>query len=261
MSVSRQKAQGTFATLRSIAAEGGFRGLYVGLPATLIIGVPSNVLYFATYETLRDLLQALSGGLAYSAPIVAGATGRAVAVVAVAPLELVRTRLQAGSEHVRSGGSLVGHLRNIVRQEGASVLFRGLQSTLWRDVPFSAAYWVGVEAIRSQLIQHGWWEGWSMQKPVASLIASCVAGGASALCTAPFDVVKTRRQVATTAPANPVNTADTPGSMWRTIANMSREEGISSLWAGFVPRMGRVVPACSIMLCSYETTKMILKLK
>jgi len=219
------------------------------------------VLYFATYETLRDLLQARTGGLAYSAPMVAGANGRAVAVVAVAPLEVVRTRLQAGSEHMRSGGSLAGHLQNIVRQEGASVLFRGLQSTLWRDVPFSALYWVGVEAFRSRLIQHGWWEGWSMQKPVASLVASCIAGGASALCTAPFDVVKTRRQVATTAPANFVNTDATAGGMWRTMASMCREEGVSSLWAGFVPRMGRVVPACSIMLGSYETTKVILKLQ
>ena len=44
-------------TLRSIYREAGVRGLYAGLPVTMVIAVPANVLYFATYEGLRDLLQ------------------------------------------------------------------------------------------------------------------------------------------------------------------------------------------------------------
>ena len=43
-------------TLRSIYREAGVRGLYAGLPVTMVIAVPANVLYFATYEGLRDLL-------------------------------------------------------------------------------------------------------------------------------------------------------------------------------------------------------------
>ena len=44
-------------TLRSIYHEAGVSGLYAGLPVTMLIAVPANVLYFATYESLRDALQ------------------------------------------------------------------------------------------------------------------------------------------------------------------------------------------------------------
>lgn len=43
-------------TLRSIYYEAGVSGLYAGLPVTMLIAVPANVLYFATYESLRDAL-------------------------------------------------------------------------------------------------------------------------------------------------------------------------------------------------------------
>lgn len=48
---------GMVKTLRSIYREAGVGGLYAGLPVTMLIAVPANVLYFATYESLRDSLQ------------------------------------------------------------------------------------------------------------------------------------------------------------------------------------------------------------
>ena len=48
---------GMVKTLRSIYREAGVGGLYAGLPVTMLIAVPANVLYFATYESLRDTLQ------------------------------------------------------------------------------------------------------------------------------------------------------------------------------------------------------------
>ena len=119
-------------TLRSIYREAGVKGLYAGLPVTMLIAVPANVLYFATYESLRDYILAQrtlraqrsgsseapagpgraalplytrlcsAGGHLLSlcsgvlAPLIAGGFGRAVAVSACAPLEVVRTRLQDG---------------------------------------------------------------------------------------------------------------------------------------------------------------------
>ena len=112
---------GMLRTLRSIYRETGMKGLYAGLPVTMVIAVPANVLYFATYEAMRDWLLlhhpggcgvagACGPGLLYSllfvrhvlkasfpgivAPLIAGGFGRAVAVSACAPLEVVRTRMQ-----------------------------------------------------------------------------------------------------------------------------------------------------------------------
>mmetsp|Transcript_143351 Transcript_143351/g.363851 ORF Transcript_143351/g.363851 Transcript_143351/m.363851 type:complete len:356 (+) Transcript_143351:2771-3838(+) len=248
---------GLVRTLRSIVAEGGFAGLYAGLPATLLIAVPNNVLYFATYEALRDRCQAASlpGLVAAWAPGLSGGGARMVAATAVAPLEVVRTRAQAGrfaSPGSRAASSGVGAmLADIVRHQGPRALFLGLGSTLWRDVPFSALYWLGVEKIRAEILRRGWWEGSTVQAPLASGFAGILAGGAAAFGTTPFDVAKTRQQLDRTA------VGGAGKSLWATLKQVIREEGTSGLMAGCVPRVARVAPACAIMLGSYETTKVL----
>eukprot|EP00439_Symbiodinium_sp_Y106_P023696 s5432_g2.t3 len=229
-------------TLRSIYREAGVKGLYAGLPVTMVIAVPANVLYFATYESMRDYIIArqrdtersaeagpagpgrtpagrgCKGALLCSgvlAPLIAGGFGRAVAVSACAPLE------------------------EILRHEGWRALFRGLESTLWRDVPFSAFYWLGVEAVRDALLARGVLRDSNYRSPLVALAASSCAGAAAAFVTTPFDVVKTRRQV---------QAARSQRSLWKDMVQLARSEGVGSLFTGSTPRVVRVAPACSIML-------------
>lgn len=81
---------------------------------------------------------------------VAGSLSRTAVAALLAPLELFRTRLQSTGSHV-SLANVVASVRDLARTEGASSLWRGLSATLWRDVPFSGAYWAGYEAIRRVL--------------------------------------------------------------------------------------------------------------
>jgi len=263
---------GLVQTLRNTWADGGFRGLYAGLPATLLIAVPNNVLYFASYEVLRDKLQTFaepSGPVPSWAALIAGGGSRWVAATAVAPLEVVRTRAQAGRlayEGVENGMARAQVVRNpgvramlaeIVREQGPRGLFLGLSSTLWRDVPFSALYWFGVERMREAILRRGWFEGTSVQKPLAALVAGALAGGSAAFATTPFDVVKTRQQLCRTAASSGGAGASSAEGLWATLARIAREEGARELLAGSVPRVARVAPACAIMLGSYETTKIL----
>lgn len=245
--------KGLLGTLRQIAAEGGLVGLYAGLPTTLVIGIPSNVIYFSSYEAFRDRLTLHFSQLAGVAPVIAGGASRAVAVTVCAPLEVVRTRIQAG--RLTGTGGLGGalELRTILQREGFAGMFRGLLPTLWRDVPFSAFYWFGVEAIRARLLRRGWWEGYPMQNPLVALVAGSSAGAVAAFCTTPFDVVKTRTQVMTASSREP-----TVRGMWPAMARIAREEGTSVLLVGAAPRVARVAPACAIMLGTYEVTKLLL---
>lgn len=276
---------GVLGTMRAILAEEGPRGLYAGLPTTLTLAIPSNVLYFASYEALRDKLMdsRILSNSQVAAPTLAGGLSRTVAVCACAPIEIVRTRLQA--QRLTSPGGRQSPLQvagDLLRQEGPWAFFRGLHSTLWRDVPFSALYWIGVEAIRRSLARRGWWEGSAAREPLTSLVAGCFAGGAAALVTTPFDVVKTRREVENiVAREVPVrqelclcgsdlalgSTASTlsrpsllrPNSALGTLVQLAREEGLQVLMTGAVPRVAKVAPACAIMLGTYEATKVLLK--
>lgn len=247
-------------TLRSIYREAGVKVLYAGLPVTMLIAVPANVLYFATYESLRDYILAqrtlrtqrsgsseAPAGPGVLAPLIAGGFGRAVAVSACAPLEVVRTRLQAGGSNRRP--SIGAALQDILRHEGWRALFRGLESTLWRDVPFSAFYWLGVEAVRDALLARGVLRDSKYRSPLVALAASSCAGAAAAFVTTPFDVVKTRRQVQATRSQQ---------SLWKDMVQLTQREGVGSLFTGSTPRVARVAPACSIMLGTYEFTKQLL---
>lgn len=81
---------------------------------------------------------------------VAGSISRTAVAALLAPLELFRTRLQSTGSHI-TAMNVTHSVRDLVRAQGVGSLWRGLSATLWRDVPFSGAYWAGYEAIRRYL--------------------------------------------------------------------------------------------------------------
>ncbi len=97
-------------------------------------------------------------------PLVAGSTARLLATMATAPLELIRTRQASvvatrpardGSSATRSSSiaipGILDEFRVLVQTRGISSLYAGLAPTLWRDVPFSALYWLFFERFRNAL--------------------------------------------------------------------------------------------------------------
>ena len=94
---SRRRFSGTWEGLVKIARYEGAASLWRGLSPTLVMAVPSNVIYFTGYDWLRTGPAAPLGDVA--APLVAGASARAIAATVISPLELFKTRLQASSAH------------------------------------------------------------------------------------------------------------------------------------------------------------------
>jgi solute carrier family 25, member 39/40 len=189
-SSSSSSSLGTMAMLRRIFQTEGFTGLYAGLAPTLVMGVPNTVLYFVSYEELKEQLLILSSSSSsskqqqqsstststswsYFIPALAGAGARVVASLATAPLELIRTRQAArvgGSGATTStstttstnasGGGVWHEALLIVKESGGSLrgLYAGVSPTLLRDVPFSAIYWMGLENLRHNATLHQWYD-------------------------------------------------------------------------------------------------------
>lgn len=143
------------------------------------------------------------------------------------------------------------------RSEGPGLLWKGLVPTLWRDVPFSGFYWVGLESIKRSL--NAFWDRRSVSRtPLRDFWTAFASGAASgmiaAALTTPFDVAKTRRQVSL-AHRSPADKPVPPYSLRRQLAEIWRAEGMAGLTRGIVPRVGKVAPACAIMISSYELGK------
>ncbi|CAI6338923.1 unnamed protein product [Periconia digitata] len=290
--VERRTINGTWDGLRKIAQNEGLRTLWRGLSPTLVMAVPANVIYFAGYDWLRTAQQSPFRTTVSDAyiPLVAGATARVMAAIAVSPIEMFRTRMQAASHTATAAGHFretMDGLREMVASQGIPSLWRGLTLTLWRDVPFSALYWWGYEYGRDAITdmrgrmearnygdefrvgrgeerRHRRSRSRSRENHTATLVDSFVAGAGSgavaAFVTTPFDVGKTRQQVTqhTGDSARGLHgTAVRPEdrSMPRFLWYIFKEQGTSGLFRGWAARCLKVAPACAIMISSYEVGK------
>ncbi|CAM9686088.1 unnamed protein product, partial [Choristocarpus tenellus] len=278
---------GTLQALKHIASREGVRGLYRGLDVSLVMAVPSTIFYYTAYDEMLGKLK--ESGLSLSvAPAVAGSSARTMATLLLAPLELLRTRAQSVGAAALDGGnhgtitgagtkvasawkplSVFGGLVSVVREEGVMALWRGVGTTMWRDVPFSVIYWVGYENSKNLLTCSGSGAATGSQPDAGggsfaflskTFMAGASSGALASLCTHPFDVVKTQQQVIRRG-ADPGNCEHLPPSRprWQGTFEVMRDiietRGIPGLFSGTVARIVKVAPSCAIMICSYESGK------
>ncbi|NXM06449.1 S2539 protein, partial [Tyrannus savana] len=266
---------GTLDAFVKITRYEGIRSLWSGLPPTLVMAVPATVIYFTTYDQLRDYLHARTGSRGPHIPLLAGALARLGAVTVISPLELIRTKMQSRQLSYRELGVCI---QSAVAQDGWLSLWRGWGPTVLRDVPFSALYWFNYELVRAWLCRQAWLEEATF---MVSFTSGAISGTVAAVLTLPFDVVKTQRQIELgDSEVHPVS-ASKPSSTWLLMQRIRAESGTRGLFAGeevpqpgcagvpgapgvtpdsavlagFLPRVIKVAPACAIMISTYEFGK------
>ncbi len=274
----------------------GARGLWRGLAPALLMAVPSTAFYFTIYDYLKKSVQrwqtlspdnplAPGSTLATASalpPLLAGITARTITPSLLSPLELLRTRAQTAGQAAEPGKpasspSMLSIMRAELASGGLPALFRGLTATLWRDVPFSAVYWVMMEHLRGvsqralgiapvedsdddgSLRFAGSMLQESERRWLSSFIAGATGGAIAAVLTHPFDVIKTRRHM---------TMYGFPGSSFGDANNLNRihtlrrvvaEEGPRGVFIGMGPRVFKIMPSCAIMISTYDVVKGFLK--
>jgi solute carrier family 25 protein 39/40 len=197
-------------------------------------------------------------------PLIAGCSARIFAVTIVNPLELIRTKMQSEKMSYSEVGTA---FNKMLKQHGARGLFKGLTPTILRDTPFSSIYWTCYESFKK-------YNGIIQPDVTQSFIGGALAGTMAALITCPFDVIKTHQQIefgekfiySTNGNGsngmnnnNNINIVRKPkpmSSMKQTLKNILQTSGVRGLFAGLVPRLCKVAPACAIMISTYEYGKL-----
>lgn len=244
---------GTMDAFIKIVKTEGVGSLWSGLSPTLVLAVPATVVYFTTYEQLRlfikDKQLAAKGDSflgrqpLWISALAAGAIARTFAVTLVSPLELIRTKMQSkklSHQEVRVA------VQRLVQSQGWLSLWQGLSPSLLRDVPFSAFYWACYETYKTYLpsSEPTLWE---------SFVGGALAGTLAAVVTLPFDVVKTLRQLEFGEREVHLDKSNQKSSSTKEIIQrIYQQRGVAGLFAGLVPRVSKVAPACAVMIASYE---------
>ncbi|KAI7807151.1 probable mitochondrial glutathione transporter SLC25A40 isoform X1 [Triplophysa rosa] len=243
---------GTLDAFIKIIRREGIRSLWSGLPPTLVMAVPATVIYFTSYDQLCTALKVRMGDRSDTAPLLAGAFARVGSVTVISPLELIRTKLQSEKQSYRQLSTVI---RSSVHSEGLRSLWRGWGPMLLRDVPFSAMYWYNYEKGKSWLCDY-----FSSNPTFAiTFTAGAVSGSIAAIVTLPFDVVKTRRQVELGELQATNLSTQVSSSTYNVMKRIVAENGFSGLFAGFMPRLIKVAPACAIMISTYEFGKALFR--
>ncbi|KAI0978538.1 hypothetical protein GJ496_008537 [Pomphorhynchus laevis] len=218
--------------------HGGIRSLWTGLGPTLILGVPSVTIYFCTYQRIHEQLKQLNFGTNFS-PLLSGAVARFLTSSVTAPLELLRVVAQSKMINVRK-------IMKLLLSIDTTVLWNGWRLTIIRDVPFSMIYWWCYENAKCNI-------DLGLLTP---FVSGSIGGISAAFVTCPVDVLKTKLQ------RNGLNMESKDFSskmVWRECKLIYRTNGICGFWSGLLPRMTKVVPACAIMIGSYEMIKSYLQ--
>ncbi|KAM9310423.1 mitochondrial glutathione transporter SLC25A40 isoform 2-T2 [Pholidichthys leucotaenia] len=246
---ARGHFSGTLDAFFKIVQREGIKSLWSGLPPTLVMAVPATVIYFTSYDQLCAALRIRMGDRAHVAPLLAGAIARVGAVTVISPLELIRTKLQSQKLSYRE---LTQCIRSAVQADGWWSLWRGLGPTLLRDVPFSAMYWYNYEKGKSWLCEH-----YNTREPTMAItfISGAMSGSIASVFTLPFDVVKTRRQVELGELQAKNLSSQLSSSTLSVMRRIVTQDGFRGLFAGFLPRLIKVAPACAIMISTYEFGK------
>lgn len=239
----------------------GFRGLYAGTIPSLAANIAENSVLFLFYGQCLTLVKKLVGKkdekeLSILNRAFAGSGAAVFSSFALCPTELVKCRLQAqhqmnimaGKTGAKSG--VVQVTMQIIREDGFLGLFRGMTSTLVREVPGYFFFFGGYELSRYFLTP----EGKTVDDLGAVRLTFCggIAGVSLWIAIFPADVIKSRIQILTQG------SEKVPG-FFETMFQIVRNEGPRALYKGLGPTLVRCFPACGALFVAYEGTQKLLE--
>ncbi|XP_052499916.1 mitochondrial coenzyme A transporter SLC25A42 isoform X3 [Budorcas taxicolor] len=176
--------------------------------------------------------------------LLSGALAGALAKTAVAPLDRTKIIFQVSSKRF-SAKEAFRLLYFTYLHEGFWSLWRGNSATMVRVVPYAAIQFSAHEEYKRLLGSYYGFRGEALP-PWPRLLAGALAGTTAASLTYPLDLVRARMAV-------------TPKEMYSNIFHVfiriSREEGLKTLYHGFVPTVLGVIPYAGLSFFTYETLK------
>ncbi|KAJ1359245.1 hypothetical protein KIN20_017938 [Parelaphostrongylus tenuis] len=209
--------------IRKITRHEGIRSLWSGLSPTLVMAVPATTFYLSVYDALLAKFRRALCFRRTITPELFSPPDWSAALVAGATARAISVTIVSPMEMIRTK----------------------MQS---ENLNYSAVYWSGYETFKQILLS---WKNMPETTFTTSFMCGATAGTFAAIVTHPFDVMKTHLQIKLGEQHYSHRIA-----LKETVKEIVlRGGGLRALFAGTVPRVAKVAPACAIMIGSYEYFK------
>jgi solute carrier family 25 carnitine/acylcarnitine transporter 20/29 len=240
LQLSPARFRGFFDCAAQTVARESAWGLYKGfLPPFFSQAVYKAVIFTTSSALRRDVFAQQPPA---TAALCSGAVAGGVNALLVAPVELVRNRLQVQYDNQRASSIYRGSwhcVSHVVRSEGVLGLWKGLTTTVVRDSLGVAFYFLGYDFAKQRL------QGSQALGDSGALLAAGACGGLSFWAVAlPFDTLKSLIQADGRA-----------GKYTGLVAStrlLVREHGASHLFRGWQAAFSRGVPSAAITFWTFE---------
>jgi hypothetical protein len=233
----------------------GIPALFKGLAPALVRQLTYGSLRYGLYSPIRNSLGVQPGTPQMEIPlwkkILAGGASGALASAVANPTDLLKVRLQTdgqikGKPKQYTG---MGHaFVSIVREEGILGLWKGVGPTVGRATVVAAAELATYDEVKGRLLAASYLE----EGLLCTTITSSISGFCCTVASSPLDVIKSRMMG---QPLNPDGSGRLYRGMMDCLVKSIQKEGVISLYNGFWPNFGRIVPHVVIAFLVMEDLK------
>lgn len=238
---------GLLGMYRIVKEQEGLSGFYKGVTGVMAAQGIIKATAFASNDWALHILQENPclgwASTPFGSLCIAAGFAGAVSSFVINPIERVKILMQADT-----GGNYLNEIQCaacVLREDGLRGLaFRGLDATLWREIPGYGLYFVAY----SLLMQTA--AGQSLG-PFAPLVCGAAAGMLCWIPVYPADVVKTAMQ--NTAGPSSVGAAQAPKGFFATAADLRRRGGWGIFFDGLTPKMLRAAINHAVTFYVYDT--------
>ncbi|KAJ1558763.1 hypothetical protein HK096_005132, partial [Nowakowskiella sp. JEL0078] len=230
---------GPIDVIKHTVKKKGFFGIYKGVDAVVIGASAKAAVRFLAFEQLKKAFSDGNGKLDGSKRVLAGfGAGVLEAVIAVTPSETIKTKLiHDQNSAIPKYRGLVHGTRSIIQSEGIRGIYRGMTAVIARQGANSAVRLTAFDFLKEfsansfstrnsdgKLLPLPWY---------VNFFNGAIAGIVTVYTTMPLDVVKTKMQSLDAS----VKYKHSLDCLW----SVARDEGVTALWKGATPRLGRLI--------------------
>jgi solute carrier family 25 oxoglutarate transporter 11 len=181
-------------------------------------------------------------------PFFSGGASGVLATCVIQPIDMVKVRIQLAGETPGSTKSPFKVFGNVIKNEGVSALYRGLDAAVVRQLTYTTTR-LGVFRVASDKLKSPEEKTLPFYKKAA---AGAIAGAIGAFAGTPADLSLIRMQSDSLLPEAQRRNYKGIGDAFRSIV---KSDGVAGLWEGIGPTVARAVALNMGMLATFDQSK------
>lgn len=233
---------GLITTTSSLLKTEGPLALWKGIPAAWGREASYASIKLGGYAPVRDVVEQKIGAVAHPFVVkcVAGALTGGVGSFVGNPFDVMKTIMQANEGKAIPFGTLVSKM---LKDQGISGFYRGVQANVMRACVLNSSKMAIYDTTKGWVSET---TGWARKSPATIFCSSVVAGLGMTICVSPFDMIRTKLM-------NQPTDKKIYSGFIDCVTKTIKQEGLLSLYRGFIPIWGRFAPSATIQLLTIET--------